>query len=431
MVDVDLRWLAPVPIDFACVVGAADRDGEAYATFWESARAKVNDPSVTFHHAQLDVEGLEYARAAGDELPRSLEVVSGSADPGELGVDLDGVTCRDLSWSIFDHGVALVEGTVRLSIGARGPDAAYEAEERLQALGDVLARACVAGPMTDVIETVAAVPGAERQVVVAGRGHGRPLWVARALLLDVRDPRAVEFARGWLTGVDSEADALVDAMVQGPRTNVTRWLNYVYRSDIDTSVQWNALRRAQYFYAGLRGVDRGLTEILAWSMTDDRRVSLSGLRTELEGAMSRAQALLLLKAEVSTYASRISRAEFEAILRCWDYREVLDEPVRQKLDLCRQRIDALAADRAARSSVFTDVILMTIGVTSILSTALALVAFGRDSAEDASQSSFDLGAGSITTWFASQPIDAVVVISSVVSLVLVLTFVILRRRSIS
>lgn len=427
---VEFRWLAPVPVDFACVVGASERDPRAYAAFWRGVEDESREPGTKFHHSRLADDGLQYERAAGDELPHPLEVISGRVEIGSLDIDLEGAACRELTWSLFDHGVALVEGTVSLPVTDSGSGAA-DVERRLQEVGESLSRACVAGPISRAVTAARRRPGSEKQIVPAAGEHGSPMWVARAMLLDIGDAREVAFARAWLTGVDTQAESLVNDMVGRTRTNVTRWLNYVYRSDIDTSVQWNALRRAQYFYAALRGVDRSLRQILAWSMASDRSVSLAGLRLELQSAMNRAQALLLLKAEVSTYSSRIGRAEFEAILARWDYQEVLDEPVRHKLELCRQHIEALAADRAARSTMFTDVILMTIGVTSILSTALALVSFGRGSASDANQSSFDLGAGSITTWFASQPIDAVVVISSVVSLVLVLIFVIIRRNSIS
>ena len=81
--------------------------------------------------------------------------------------------------------------------------------------------------------------------------------------------------------------------------------------------------------------------------------------------------------------------------------------------------------------MFTDIILMSIGVTSVLATAIALVQFGRDAGQDPSQSVFDLGNGSITSWLSSQSMDAILILSLMLSIVLVAVFIWKRRQSLS
>jgi hypothetical protein len=80
--------------------------------------------------------------------------------------------------------------------------------------------------------------------------------------------------------------------------------------------------------------------------------------------------------------------------------------------------------------MFTDIILMSIGVTSVLATAIALVQFGRDASQDPSQSIFDLGNGSITSWVSSQSMDGILIISLLLSIVLIVVFIWKRRQSI-
>ena len=74
---------------------------------------------------------------------------------------------------------------------------------------------------------------------------------------------------------------------------------------------------------------------------------------------------------------------------------------------------------------------MVIGVTSILGTALSIVGLGRGTSEDPNQAMYDFGAGSLTGWISAQPIDVIVLISAIISLLMIIAFISARRTSVS
>ena len=108
---------------------------------------------------------------------------------------------------------------------------------------------------------------------------------------------------------------------------------------------------------------------------------------------------------------------------------MLANPVRMKLEICQTRLDNMESDRARSASFFTDLILMVIGVTSILGTALAVVSLGRSASADPDQTVYDFGAGDLTTWISTQPIDVIILISTIISVLMVAGFIVARRRS--
>lgn len=444
----EFRWLAPAAVRLSTIPGARDRYPERDQAFWRQIAADVTAPGWEFPRAGERTGGLGYQRATGDELPHPLDLARFTmADErrAELG-QLHGLTPTELGLTLFDHGIVLIEGRFRTELepGEDLAAARERLEEGVQLAAAELSRRVLGDDLEPLLEHLMQVPDAAEHVTRHETGEDAPadedaagwwqspMWVARALEVPAKPADGGAFAKAWVARVGHARDAAVDELLAGERANITEWMNYLYAADHpDTEVMWEALRRAQYFYSAMMGVDSQLRSILSWSMADREEVSLTALREELEHSVNEAQELLLVRAEVGKYGSRSGRAEMRRILEGWDFEEILDHPVREKVQICRERLDSLAADRAARSAMFTDVILMTIGVTSVLATAIALVQFGRDASADAGQSAFDLGRGRITYWFSSQSIDTIVLVSALVSLVLVLVFVWKRRQSIS
>ena len=184
-----------------------------------------------------------------------------------------------------------------------------------------------------------------------------------------------------------------------------------------------------FFYSAMGRIDSQLTEILSWAMSQSEDISTTKLREQLRQEMDFAEALLLKKSEVGKFVNPSSRQETERILDVWDFDDVLADPVSTKLQICQARIDNIENERRRSASFFTDLILMVIGVTSILGTALAVVSLGREASVDPNQTVYDLGAGDLTTWIATQPIDVILLISTIVSALMVIAFVFARKKS--
>lgn len=242
-----------------------------------------------------------------------------------------------------------------------------------------------------------------------------------------------EFAVEWLNGNKGRRGA-VEKLARGEANHHAEWMNYVYAAQTpenaaDLREDWKALLRAQFFYSAMGRIDSKLTEILSWAMSRSSEVSTAKLREQLRQEMDFAEALLLKKSEVGKYVNPSSRQETERILEVWDFDDVLADPVQMKLQICQSRIDNIESERARSASFFTDLILMVIGVTSILGTTLAVVTLGRDASVDPNQTVYDLGAGDLTTWIATQPVDVILLISTIISGLMVAAFVVARKRS--
>lgn len=431
----EFRWMAPIRVGFTSTPGAADRDPERFRAFWDRLAHRVSAQRWHMHRAADHRTGpAGWSKAAADTLPRPLEVVSGTVDPAEA-PRIPGLEVTELSWSLFDHDVLLVEGRLRTEPGLDAEllrDADHW-EDAVQQAGARLARHCAETDYAFLVQQIRHFSDAKEFVDLEERDLDRPLWVTRALVLDSEGTGGEAFARRWVSDIDTEHRAQVRELIAGARPLVAQWMNHIHRPDRPEEIElsWQALRKAQFFWSAMHWVDESLRQILAWSMAESRDVSITDLRHELRATRHRAQELLMLRAEVRQHVSRRSHEEMQRFLGTWEYLELLEEPVREKVEICRERLASLAEDRAARSAMFTDIILMSIGVTSVLATAIALVQFGRDAGQDPSQSVFDLGNGSITSWLSSQSMDAILILSLMLSIVLVAVFIWKRRQSLS
>lgn len=426
----EFRWMAPIQVGFTSQPGVQERDLEAYENFWDRVRDASVDEGWVFPRATDPSSSLGWSSAAGEVMLRPLAAVEGTVERDDIPqIEQLSLVATDLRWTLFDHGVLLAEGRVSGTVGGDGDS--YE--DQVQALGEQLVAYCADRPVRSLLELMRSEVDHERFVDLSGPTSRRPLWVTRALLLDPDDVTGAALARAWVSDIDEQHARDIEEVIAGTRPYLAQWLNHVHRSDQGREVeaQWESLRRAQFFWASMQYTDEALRHILAWAMADDEQVSLASLRAQLWHVVDEAQELLMVRADVQQRASRTRNAQTNGFLEFWEYEELLERPVREKVDYCRDRLAALQEERAARTGLFTDVILMSIGVTSLLATAIALVQFGRQARQDATQSSYDLGSGSITTWLSSQSMDAILLISCVASFVLIGVFIWKRRQSVA
>jgi len=187
------------------------------------------------------------------------------------------------------------------------------------------------------------------------------------------------------------------------------------------------MRYAQYFYAAMDVVDDRLNGVLAETSGGRRAWEQAELATRLRALSHRAELVMLDLQDLRKYVTRRVRTELDRILDAWNYADLVEKPVSFKITICDRRLEELAAGRQARAGTVTDVILLGIGVTSVLGTALAVTDFGRSVATDPGQAGFGSASSGLTEWFASQPADAIIVGSIVVSALLVVLFLAVRR----
>lgn len=458
-----LRVLAPVLVDFSCGAGASLREGTEYADFWQGCESEVangavvlaDQPAVTFEHARRVSQLNLYQTTDSDSSGRPLNVLTLSWQrPATAFRDVVGTatahSVESVEVLLYDHGIALVEVLVHFPDLLQEPDleaALADMQRYAIDLGESIASAAVTSYLDPIIELARACDPDKRHVLsrsaadsFGAADFGSPMWVARSIFVSAQTSAERDRALGiWLENVTAHDgdNPAVEEILAGRTSRSVKWLNYAFLDDrkpLGTVAagahedDWQALRLAQYFYAALDRIDSLLMRVLADAEAAESSGRLESLRRQLVGLSQRAELLIMERHRISKYLSRSVRTKMDALLQYWDQDRLIEEPVRFKIELCNRRLAEIAARRSARSAVFTDVILLGIGVTSILATALAVSEFGRTSRSDPDQSAYDLGRSSLIEWFASQPADAVLVVSGVVSALLVALYLFFRRN---
>lgn len=447
-----LRLLAPVAVDFGTTLGVASRDPEGYAELWRSARKPVEHVSdlpagtkVALHHTEV-VRSTLYDRLDKDSLPRPLHVLTVTCDADTLGHEpVAHATIVETEMRLYDHGIALLE--IGLDVAAPPAGAPEDWLTKLQEQGVAMAAALAQTITTRVLDPVLSTVrelDPDHEVVEAAASEdssarlesGLALWVARSLLVDPGDRAMLAH---WTKGaIDDESEQARQDLLDGTGDRLVRWLNYAFvdvdgegaaafKEDGRFDDQWQGVGYAQVTYAVLDRIDARLATVLAESAAATERWQLEELKEQLVGLSGRAEVAIMDRQQLAKYLTRAVRRHMEEMLSVWDHDGLLQEPVQFKIEACGRRLDDLTARRTARSGVVTDLILLGIGVTSIASTAVAIIEFGRTSASDSLSTGYDLGGSRFTSWFSAQPIDAVLLVSGVISVVLVLLYLYFRR----
>ena len=366
---------------------------------------------------------------------------------------LEGLT--EVGLRLHDHGIVLVEVAADLGGWAGRRDArplGAEVDALQQAAVEVGEAAARAGHDHYVQPTVRRLRAQDdgAHIVLPSRAGGQTgprlhelgqvLWVARSLVIGPRPDEATSaVVRHWIKDVPEETgEPSPDGVTTGALDHLTRWLNYVYVDDRGAgdpmaeggrfADEWQALRYAQFFYGALDTADTGLARILADSLAARSRAQRRQLRDELRRLSQRAELILIQIDDVSKYLSRSVRSEMHEILRHWSFDQAIAQPLRQKVALCRERLDDLTKEQSERSRWAAGLVLLLIGLTQIFATAVAFVDFGRTTASDPDLSAYDVDRDGFVAWFASLPTNLIIRATFVVTVVLIAFYAYVYRR---
>ena len=427
------RLVSPLRVDCLTQPGVEYRDGDSARRFWESV---ARESGTTYARKVPQAGSLQYESAQSIDIQNDIAVVKSKVqvEKSFYRSQEPTVEISSVEWSLCDFGILLSE--IELAVGIEGK-AASSIEQLVQKVATQINQELIARIYDELRDVIKQHDGYEEFVLFQGDKPMEDAWASRALIFDPSESEYAElqsdFALEWLGNTKGKS-GIVESLKQRKISHTADWMNYIYlRETADNRVEmqemWKALVRAQFFYAATGRSDSNLMNILSWAMSQSSDVSTSKLRAQLRQEMDFAEALFLKKTEVGKYVNPMSRLETARILEVWDYYEVLENPVQTKLRICQTRLDDIDGERARSASFFTDLILMVIGVTSILGTMLAVVSLGRSTSADPDQTIYDLGAGDLTTWIATQPVDVILLISTIISVLMVIAFVIARKKS--
>ncbi|MEO0603733.1 MAG: hypothetical protein AAF211_20010 [Myxococcota bacterium] len=259
------------------------------------------------------------------------------------------------------------------------------------------------------------------------------LWVTRTLVLEVGDPvgesahaaQREAIVRHWLKDVGFASPSDLDDVVTNPTAAVTRWLNYFvaeqayegaypdrgWRHDpgqlpAPFSARWDGMLIAQFYYAAFDQLQSYVSRILALSVSVDRRMTVSETKTLLDRALRDAKMLKVEFQENWKYYSRKVHGFAREILKIWEFEVRVEQPVDTRIVDCRDRLDELHARDVERSSVYTDLILLAIGVTAIFDFMIHLAELGRQISADPELAMYEQrNFWGVVAWLATRSTD--------------------------
>ena len=460
------KTISPITIDFALTPDALVGNDDDYTEFWDHVQSEATNnqlglkcDELEFSHAEFDKKSQAYKTLGEDSLKRPLHIMR-IVIPRD-GLDFTPQSDDETTWEYLDevecwicnHSVGLLQMRGEFPSETQTNKDLDKLQASINSLSTSLTKIVHDNHIKPLIDLVREIDKSESFISepVDLRNVGLPWWTARSLQLDMRLACSKAIARHWLQ--DSAEPETIEQFCNQEITHVSQWLNYVHRlpeSEEETAGKadepignkenedptkkstegaWRAMLYSQYFYAALDQVDSRLNRVLAETIQGRSVFELRELEDQLRILSHRAEQIMLDRQELLKYVARPVRDVFQSIMKTWDHQGLVEEPVRFKITICDRRLAELNTDSQARANTVTDVILLAIGVTSILGTALALSSFGRSMATDPSQAGYGSATSAITEWFAAQPADSIVIGSLLISALLVALFIAIRRSS--
>lgn len=256
------------------------------------------------------------------------------------------------------------------------------------------------------------------------------LWVTRSLIFDGHDDRTSFMLQPWLDPVSDGRNWQSEMENDGCSMP---WLRYAFD---ETAMKqkgtpfvdaWESMLFSQFFWAALERVEhrmfRCLSEINGASRPADVRTSYANL----DRAREDAELTLAHHRHLKRYLTRKRFRLVNQILEGWGFTRLVDN-LHNVIAIARARHEQLLQRSAARSSVFTDLLLFGIGSVAVLDFFVGLSVVGRQLASDAAIGRRDEGWLDILGHFSDWRMDAVFSLGASLVIFAALLLLWYRRR---
>ena len=445
-----IRAIAPLTTGIYLAPGASVNYPEEYAELWRKAKLLIEssqpaDQTTKFEHFQ-DISEDSTDRHKIRNRYQSLDCDSVTIPPHFIHTQLSPQAASfideaifDAQLTIYDHGVAVLEYALDPHDVSLDSTTTAFLESRTQQATQRLIKDVVEPFVLHLHQVLRESDIEEKLLELAEKPEIYDLWTARAIFATMETFQRNDFAHCWLREAQVTNDEICD-FLSGKSANIITWVNYAIATDsplqaallresCPSTASWDGLRYAQFYYASLELIDEKLSHALARTQRPLRAAELVDARTELTKHSYRAQLIEFDCQHNRKYFRRAVNTAMTKVLDGWQFEELVAAPVRSKIATCSERIQQLSDAQSRRASVWTDLILLGIAITSILGTALSVVSFGRSIGTESSMAGYDSGTTLAIEWIAAQPADAVLLSSFVASIGVAAIYLIYRQSS--
>lgn len=206
-------------------------------------------------------------------------------------------------------------------------------------------------------------------------------WISRAILLrdqDLKKSNIQKLITEWLSNTRDPQDA--EKIIAGESQYSMTWLNYVvvnpahWQEGTSLDYRIDSMILSQYFYTAQENCNKQLMEAIELAY-----VSKNLLQAESELSISRVAARMHLinYHEHLKYLTRAKRKLVANILECWEF-DTLVQNSKRMVEVCSSRLEEADHKRRERSTVLTDLLLVTLSFFAVFELSLYLVEFSRE-----------------------------------------------------
>ena len=163
-------------------------------------------------------------------------------------------------------------------------------------------------------------------------------------------------------------------LIQGNIKYSLSWLNYVVIDAVDDDPQISTMILAQYFYTAQENCNNLLKQAIDSAYNEDK-LSVAEKKLSTSRVLSRLHQIDFH--EHKKYLNRFKRKLLDEILTCWDFEQLSDNSTRM-IEICSSRLEEADNKKRERSTVMTDLLLVTLSFFAVFELSLYLTELSRE-----------------------------------------------------
>lgn len=275
-----------------------------------------------------------------------------------------------LSIHLFPNNVAIAELALTFDANLTSKQIAQQSQ--------ALTKAALEDVYSEFISDLAAFANLDKALRLGEVSEKlRVHWISRFLILtkeQLTHPSVQTLTSDWLKDTQNPLDA--QAIIAGDKDHSMTWLHYaiVDEKHAEEEHRVSTMILAQYFYTAQENCNRLLKQAIDSAYNSNNR-TLTEKRLSFARVVTRLHLIDLN--EHKKFLNRYKRKLLDSILASWDFDEVAANGQRM-IEVCTARLDEADNKRRERSTVMTDLLLVTLSFFAVFELSLYLTEFSRE-----------------------------------------------------
>ncbi|WP_078118403.1 hypothetical protein [Thiosocius teredinicola] len=354
-----IKTLSPILVPFSFRTGTTDALDE-YREFLRN----IEDFDPALKVKAPPTGSQEYQNLSSDV--RNLDIATWQDTNSE----------HDILFHVFPNAIAIVEITFRHMPVVSSEELEKQVQDR--------SRALIKASFQRFVELLKALRQSHPDPIFidpsthpANQKKVHIFWTSRALLLSQEQATSSAWKTiidDWLALTQRPEDAA--AITKGDLNCSMTWLNYVLVDSADGAEDFRieTMVLAQYIYTAQAQCNLHLKQAISVAYTSDRPLRA---KTQLEESRVMSRLHQVTFNDHLGYMTRPKRKLLDEILESWEFEQLLDNGQRM-IEVCTSRIEEASERQRERSSMLTDLLLVSLSFFAVFELSMNLTQFSRE-----------------------------------------------------